>query len=322
MKVFVTRVIPAAGKKILEDAGLSITEWTEKRALSRDELIAHCLDHDALLSASTKIDSAFLNACKHLKVIALLSVGFDNVDIAEASRLKIPVGNTPGVLSKATADAAFLLMLATSRKAFYQHKKIARGEWGFFEPTADLGIELDGKTLGVFGLGKIGEEMARRCRGAYGMKIIYHNRSRNEQAERELGAEWVSFEDLLSQSDVLSVHTALTAETKGKFNLESFKKMKSNAIFVNTARGSIHVEKDLKSALKQGLIWGAGLDVTDPEPMDPLNPLLDFPNVSVLPHIGSATLETRNAMAELAANNIVAGLKGEQLPYPVNPEIY
>ena len=299
-----------------------MTEWTEKRAPSRDELIANCLEHDALLSASTKIDSVFLNACKHLKVIALLSVGYDNVDVAEAIKLGIPIGNTPGVLSAATADAAFLLMLATSRKAFYLHKKIAKGEWGFFEPTANLGIELHGKTLGVFGLGNIGLEMARRCKGAYGMKVIYHNRSRNEAAEQELGAVWVSFEELLAQSDVLTVHTALTPETKGTFNLTAFEKMKTNAIFINTARGGLHVETDLKIALEQGLIWGAGLDVTDPEPMDPKNPLLDFPNVSVLPHIGSATLETRNAMAQLAAQNIIAGLKGEQLPFPVNPEIY
>ncbi len=322
MKVFMTRVIPEIGKRLLREAGLSITEWTEKRPLTKEELIAHCLEHDALLSASTKLDQEFLNACKHLKVIALHSAGFDNVDVAEATRLKIPIGNTPGVLSDATADAAFLLMLATSRKAFFHHKRIAKGEWGFFEPTANLGIELKGKTLGIFGLGNIGTEMARRCAGAYGMRVIYHNRHFNKQAEQELGATWVSFEDLLSQSDVLSVHTALTPETRGTFNLAAFHKMKPNAIFINTARGGIHLEPDLRTALEEGLIWGAGLDVTNPEPMDPENPLLDFPNVCVLPHIGSATAETRNAMAELAARNIIAGLKGERIPYPVNPEIY
>ena len=322
MKVFVTRVIPEIGRQLLEDAGHVVTEWKEKRPLTKEELIEYCLQSDALLSASTKIDREFLNACKHLKVIALHSVGFDNVDVEEATRLMIPIGNTPGVLSRATADTAFLLMLATSRKAFYHHKRIAKGEWGFFDPTADLGIELDGKTLGIFGLGKIGVEMAKRCKGAYGMKVIYHNRHRNEDAEQELGAIWVSFDELLDKSDVLSVHTALTAETKGTFNLEAFRKMKGNSIFINTARGGIHVEADLKTALEGGLIWGAGLDVTQPEPMDKHNPLLDFPNVSVLPHIGSATLETRNAMAELAAKNILAGLKGERIPFPVNPEIY
>jgi glyoxylate reductase len=322
MKVFVTRVIPESGRRIIEQAGHEVTEWKEKRALSSQELIDHCLQYDAMLSVGSRIDSKFLTACKHLKVIALHSVGFDNVDLDEATRLRIPVSNTPGVLSAATADTAFLLMLATSRKAFYLHKKIINGEWGFFEPTADLGIELNGAKLGVYGLGKIGMEMAKKCAAAYGMKVIYHNRNRNAEAEQELGATYVSFADLLAQSDVLSVHTALTPETEGKFDLNAFKQMKTNAIFVNTARGKIHNEADLLLALKEGMIWGAGLDVTDPEPMDPNNELLNLPNVSVLPHIGSATVETRNAMAELAARNIVAGLAGQQLPNIINPEVY
>jgi glyoxylate reductase len=322
MKVFVTRVIPESGRKIIEDAGHEVTEWKEKRALSSQELIDMASQNDALLVVSAGINASFLKACKHLKVIALNSVGFDHVDVAEATRLKIPISNTPGVLSGATADTAFLLMLATSRKAFYLHKKIIQGEWGFFEPTVDLGIELNGGVLGVYGLGKIGMEMAKKCAAAYGMKIIYHNRNRNEDAERELGATYVSFDELLAKSDVLSVHTALTPETEGKFDLEAFRRMKNNAIFVNTARGKIHKELDLLEALKQGLIWGAGLDVTDPEPMDPANELLRMPNVSILPHIGSATVETRNAMAELSAKNIVAGLKGDKLPNIINPEVY
>ena len=322
MKVFVTRIIPESGRRIIEQAGHEVVEWKEKRALTSQELIDNCLEYDALLSVSSRIDAPFLQACKHLKVVALHSVGFDNVDLDEASRLKIPVSNTPGVLSGATADTAFLLMLATSRKAFYLHKKIISGDWGFFEPTADLGIELNGATLGVYGLGNIGFEMAKKCAGAYGMKIIYHNRSRNAKAEQELHATYVSFEELLAQSDVLSVHTALTPETEGKFNLEAFKQMKDRSIFVNTARGKIHNEKDLLEALQQGLIWGAGLDVTDPEPMDASNELLLMPNVCILPHVGSATVETRNAMAELAAKNIVAGLNKERLPNIVNPEVY
>lgn len=322
MKVFVTRVIPEAGRKIIEQAGHDVTEWKEKRPLSGQELIDACLPYDALLCVGSRVDATFLNACKHLKVIALHSVGFDNVDLPEATRLKIPISNTPGVLSGATADTAFLLMLATSRKAFYLHKKIINGDWAFFEPTADLGIELNGVTLGIYGLGKIGMEMAKKCVGAYGMKVIYHNRNRNEDAEQELNATYVSFPELLAQSDVLSVHTALTPETEGVFDLDAFKQMKTSSIFVNTARGKIHNEKDLLIALKKGMIWGAGLDVTDPEPMDPGNELLNMPNVSVLPHIGSATVETRNAMAELAAKNIVAGLRNDKLPNIINPEIY
>jgi len=322
MKVFIPRIIPEAGMKLLKEAGLEVTVWTEKRALSKQELIDHCMGKDALLSVSSRLDAAFLNACKHLKVIALHSVGYDNVDVEEATKLKIPVGNTPGVLSAATADTAFLLMLATSRKAFYMHKQIQKGKWGFFEPTANLGIELYGKTLGVCGLGKIGTEMARRCKGAYHMDIIYHNRHHNEEAENELGAVKVSFDELVKNSDVLTVHTALTPKTKGVFDYHIFSRMKPEAIFINTARGAIHNEEDLKRALEEGLIWGAGLDVTNPEPMHADNPLLDMPNVSVLPHIGSATVQTRDAMAVLAAKNIIAGLKGQRLPNIVNPEVY
>ena len=323
MKVFISRKIPEAGLQYLRDAGIHITEWVEKRDLLQEELIAHCENMDGLLSAGgNKIDQKFLEAVRHLKVISLHSAGYDNVDVAAATAIKMPIGNTPGVLSDATADIAFLLMLATSRKAFYMNKTIQQGAWGFFEPTANLGIDIRGKTLGVFGLGKIGFELAKKASAAFGMKIIYHNRGHHAEAEKELNAKWVSFDELLKSSDVLSVNTALTPETKGKFNREVFMKMKANAIFINAARGSIHNEDDLTEALQKGTIWGAGLDVTNPEPMRPDHPLLSMPNVCILPHIGSATEDTRAAMSLLAAKNIVAGLKGERLPFIVNPEVY
>jgi glyoxylate reductase len=320
MKVFITRAIFESGLQKLREAGIEYTQWTEKRDLTQQELIEHAKAHDALLFlGANKLDKDFLNACSHLKVISLHSVGYDKVDIEEAARLNIPVGNTPGVLSKATADTAFLLMLATSRKAFYMHKTIEKGEWGFSDPMANLGKELYGKTLGVFGLGKIGFEMARLCKSAYGMDIIYYNRSNNPEAEQELNARKVSFDELLANSDVLTVHTALTDETRGMFNKEVFNKMKPDAIFINTARGAIHNEDDLAEALEKGIIWGAGLDVTNPEPMKPGNPLLNMPNVCILPHIGSATLETRREMTRLAVENVIAGLKGEPLPNRVLP---
>lgn len=323
MKVFITRVVAPIGVQLLRQAGHMPTEWTERRELTPAELVSYCKQHDALLSVGpNKITAGFLEECRHLKVIALHAVGYDNVDLAAATRIGIPVSNTPGVLSHATADTAFLLMLAVSRRAFYLHKTIQRGQWSFFDPTANLGVELNGKTLGVFGLGKIGLEMARRCAGAYGMKIIYHNRHRNEEAENELQAQWVSFEELLAQSDVLSVHTSLTPETSGIFNLQTFSRMKPSAIFINTARGSIHDEADLTTALQQGLIGGAGLDVTNPEPMQQGNILLDMPNVAILPHIGSATIEARSAMARLAAENIIAGLQGRRLHNIINPDVY
>lgn len=323
MKVFISRKIPEAGLRFLRDAGVEISEWLEKRDLQPDELIDHCKKADAFLSAgSNKIDRTFLNAVRNMKVISLHSVGYDNVDVAAATEIKMPIGNTPGVLSDATADIAFLLMLATSRKAFYMSRTISQGEWGFSEPTDNLGIDIRGKTLGIFGLGKIGFELAKRAASAFGMKIIYHNRSHHEEAENELKAEWVTFDELLKRSDVLSINTALTTETRGKFNREVFQKMKRGSIFINAARGAIHNETDLTEALQKGIIWGAGLDVTNPEPMRPDHPLLFMPNVCVLPHIGSATEETRAAMSLLAAKNIVAGLQGEKLPYIVNPEIY
>ncbi|MEO9021582.1 MAG: D-glycerate dehydrogenase [Ginsengibacter sp.] len=323
MKVFITRIIAEAGLKLLRDAGIEIVEWKEKRELTPSELLENCKKCDALLSAGyNNMDALFLQQCSHLKVISLHSVGFDRVDIFEATRLKIPVGHTPGVVSSATADIAFLLMIAVSRKAFYVHKKILKGEWTFFDPSADLGIELTGKTLGIYGLGKIGFEMAKRCMGAYDMKVIYNNRHHNEKAEKELNAEMVSFEELLKRSDVISVHTSLTNETKGKFNATTFAKMKNSSLFINTARGAIHNEEDLINALQKGIIRGAGLDVTNPEPMRPDNPLLNMPGVAVLPHVGTATIETRSAMATIAAQNVIAGLYNKVLPYPVNPEVY
>lgn len=323
MKIFVSRKIPDIGYQLLNDAGLEVTAWGDDRILTKEELISYCKQNDALICMNgEKIDKEFLNECKHLKVISLYSVGYDNMDVAEATRLKIPLGNTPDVLSDATADIAFTLLLMTARKAIFHHKRILNKQWDFFRPTANLGIELKNKTLGIFGLGRIGMEMAKRCKGAYDMKVIYHNRFENKPAEKELSAKKVTFDELLSQSDILSVNSALTPDTRGVFNYTAFSKMKPRSIFINTARGAVHNEEDLIKALSEKLIWGAGLDVTNPEPMNPENPLLAMPNVSVLPHIGSATEEARNGMAKIAAENAIAGLNGEKLPHPINPEVY
>jgi len=323
MKVFVTGTIPQPGLSLLHEKGIEVLEWKEKRELTNDELVECSKSCDALLSVGpNKIDKQFLQTCSHLKVIALHSVGYNKVAVEVATELGIPISNTPEVLSDATADIAFLLMLAASRQAFYAHKQILAGKWGFFEATADLGLELKGCTLGIFGLGNIGLEMARRCAGAYQMKVIYHNRGHNKIAESELNAQRVSFNDLLTQSDIISVHANLSEETKGTFNLAAFSKMKPQSIFVNVARGAIHHEADLLTALQKKMIWGAGLDVTDPEPMRPDNPLLSLPTVAILPHIGSATVKARNAMSVIAAQNIIAGLNGERLPQIINSEVY
>lgn len=323
MKVFITRIIPEAGLQLFREAGIEVIQWEEKRELTQEELISNCKNVDGLLTAGrAKIDAAFLNECKHLKVISLFATGYDNVDIPEATKLKIPIGHTPDVLSKATADIAFLLMQNVARKAFFHHKRILNDDWNFFEPLANIGQDLQGKTLGIFGLGKIGFEMARASKGAFEMDILYHNRNNNTEAEEKLGARKVTFDELLTQSDVISVHANLSDETKNLFNKATFAKMKPNAIFINTARGPIHNESDLLEALQDKTIWGAGLDVTNPEPMDKNNPLLNLPNVAVLPHIGSSTEETRNNMSILSAKNAIAGIKGERLLKVVNPEVY
>lgn len=287
------------------------------------ELISSAKQNNALMCTVTeKIDKVFLDECRNLEIISQFAVGHDNIDVKEATRLGIPIGYTPDVLSEATADVAFGLLIATSRKMFYLSRTILKGNWDYFRPKEHLGIELKNKTLGIFGLGRIGVEMAKRCKGAYGMDIIYRNRTPNKHAEELLGAKAVSFDYLIQHSDVLSVHCSLNEETKGLFDEEVFKKMKKTAIFVNTSRGLVHNEMDLYEALKNGDIWGAALDVTNPEPMKPDNPLLSLENVAVLPHIGSATVETRDKMSRLAAQNIIEFYKGNKIPGIVNPEVF
>ncbi|HET9825173.1 MAG TPA: D-glycerate dehydrogenase [Chitinophagaceae bacterium] len=321
-KVFVTRDIPGMGIEMLKHEGFDVSVWPEDRPMKPDELIQAGKGANAMLTLLTdRIDKTFLQECKHLDIISQYSVGYDNIDINEATTFGIPIGYAPGAMSDATADVAFGLMIAVSRKMFYMHKSISKGEWTFFKPKANLGIELKNKILGILGLGRIGLQMAIRCRGAYNMQVIYHNRKRNTEAERTLNARLVSLDDLLKQSDVLSVHCALNDETRGMFNKMIFSKMKPTAIFINTARGAIHNEHDLFDVLNNGIIWGAGLDVTNPEPMNAKNPLLSMPNVAVLPHIGSATEEARGEMSRLAALNIVEFYKHRKIPNLVNPEV-
>jgi glyoxylate reductase len=322
IKIFVSSVLPDIGIDMLRKENFNVVTWDNDTPIPQDILLQNARVSNALLCTLTaKIDVDFLNECSHLEIISQFGVGYDNINIPEATMLGIPVGNTPDVLTDATADIAFGLMIAASRKMFFMHKKIERGEWKHFTPKANLGIELKHKTLGVFGLGRIGTEMAKRCKGAYNMDIIYYNRHRNIEAEKLLNAKYVSFDEVLAQSDVLSVHSTLTEETKGIFNKNAFNKMKPTSIFINTSRGGLHNEEDLIQALNGGKIWGAGLDVTNPEPMDKDNPLLNMENVAVLPHIGSATIEARNGMSKLAAENIIEFYKNGVIPHLINPEV-
>lgn len=321
-KILVTRLYPKAGISLLEKENFDLTQWEKERPMTPEELLGLAKTHDALLCTLTdRIDKAFLDECRHLEIISQFAVGYDNIDIAAATDLGIPVGFTPDAMSEATADIAFGLMIAVARNMFFMHKTIIHGQWGYFNPTGHLGIELKQKTLGIFGFGRIGLKMARLCNSAYDMKILYHNRTRNTEAEKLIDATYVGFDELLAQSDIVSVHCALTPETKHIFDLKAFKKMKPSAVFINTARGAIHQEKDLTLAVKEGLIRGAGLDVTDPEPMAKDNPLLFMENVCVLPHVGSATVEARNQMSILAAMNIITFYKTGRVPHIVNPGV-
>lgn len=323
MKVFINKRIPEIGINMLEEEGLQVT-LPENENLTYEEWLKYCQNADVILNVGGdfKYDKVFFDACPNIKAIALYSVGFDHVDIKEANQRNIPIGNTPDVLSRATSDVAFLLMQSVARRASYNFQKVKDGNWDTFDPLHALGQELYGKTLGIFGLGRIGFQMAEKCKKAFDMEIIYHNRRRNEEAERELGAMYVSFDELVRNSDVLSVHANFTPEHKDLFNKSVFEKMNPDAIFINTARGGFHQEQDLYNALQEGKIWGAGLDVTNPEPMSADNPILELSNVCVLPHIGSATIDARNGMARLAAGNLIAFSKGKEMLNCANPEVY
>jgi glyoxylate reductase len=322
IKVLVTRTIPVLGVEMLRNEGFSVTAWPHERPMTDQELMSESKKNNVILCVSAdNIGTDFINACSHLQMISQFAVGYDNIDVSLATKLGIPIGYAPGAMNEATADIAFGLMISVGRKFFYMHKGILKGAWTYFKPNANLGIEFNNKTLGIFGLGRIGMAMARRCKRAYNMSIIYCNRRPNLEAEKLYGAKQVSFDEMLQQSDVVSVHSVMSKETKEIFDKHAFNKMKPSSIFLNTARGGIHNEKDLIDALKKGTIWGAGLDVTNPEPMKQDNPLLEMENVCILPHIGSATIEARNEMSRMAAENIISYYKSNTVPNIVNPEV-
>ncbi len=319
-KVFVTRVIPAAGlDRVRADCDADV--WDGALPPAADVLRAKAKSCDGLLSLLTdKIDASLMDACPKLRVISNYAVGFNNVDIPAATDRGIRVGNTPGVLTDATADLAFALMIAAARNVVSGHAYTLSGKWKTWEPMGHIGQDLAGATLGVVGMGRIGAALAKRCVGGWGMKVLYNDLHRNADAERELGAKRVDLDVLLAQSDFVSLHANLTEGTHGMFDAAAFRKMKRTAVFVNTARGPLVVEKDLHDALANGDIFAAGLDVTDPEPPLMNNPLLKLANCVIAPHVASATVATRTAMANIAADNLLAGLDGRPLPHWVNPE--
>lgn len=320
-RVFITRRIPDAGlRQILEACDAEV--WPEPLPPSYELLKTKVSVCDGLVSLLTdKIDAPLLDAAPRLKVISNFAVGFNNIDLPAATARGIAVGNTPGVLTDATADMAFCLLIGAARQLVAGHQYTLSSQWKTWEPLGHLGQDLAGRTLGIVGMGRIGFAMAKRCRAGWDMNILYHDMYRNEMAEKHFGARSVDFETLLMESDFISVHTDLNEKTKGLFGLEQFRKMKRSAVFINTARGPIVNEAALYEALKTGVIFAAGLDVTDPEPPAPDNPLLKLPNIIIAPHIASATVGTRNAMADICAKNLLAGLRGEKLIAWVNPEV-
>ncbi len=262
-----------------------------------------------------QVDGALMDRCPHLKVISNYGVGVDHIRLADAAERGLPVGNTPGILDGATADMAFALLLASARRVVEGDRYARSPEFTVYDPGYMLGREVHHATLGILGMGRIGREIARRGAG-FSMRVLYHNRRPRTDAT-DVPAEFVSFDDLLRQSDYLVLSAPLTSETHGIIDDGAFAKMKRTATLINVARGPLVVTHDLVTALQTGQIAAAALDVTDPEPLPRNHPLLNMDNVVVVPHLGSATRETRDRMAEMSVANLLAGLAGEPLPWQV-----
>jgi glyoxylate reductase len=301
-RVFVTRELPGTAVDRLRDKH-EVEVWREPNPPPPDELARGCAEADALLCLLT--DSVGGELMRGLKAIANYAVGTDNIDLQAATQRGIPVGNTPDVLTETTADLAFALMLAAARRITEADAYVRGGRWGEWSPDVLLGHDLHGVTLGIVGYGRIGRAVARRARG-FDMKVIHG----------------VPLDELLERSDFVSLHAPLTDETRGMIGAEQLRRMKPTAILVNTARGPLVQSEALGDALRSGGIAGAALDVTDPEPLPPDHPLLKAPNLVVAPHIGSASHRTREAMADMAVDNLLAALAGERMPHCANPEVY
>lgn len=320
-KVFVTRVIPDKGLDLVKDF-CEVDLWEGELPPSRAELMQRVQGVDGLLCLLTdKIDGEVLDAAgAQLKVISNFAVGYDNIDVNAATARKLPVGNTPDVLTDATADFAFTLMLSAGRRILEGDRYVRAGRWQTWGPMLLLGIEMRGSTLGLVGFGRIGKAMARRAVG-FDMHVIYYD-PQETRYDPDVKATSVDFETLLEESDFISLHTPLTPDTHHLIDSEALSKMKPSAVLVNTSRGPVVDMDALYEALKFKRIFAAGLDVTEPEPLPADHPLLTLDNIVIVPHIASASRIARDKMAWLAAKNLIAGLKGDHLPNCVNPQAY
>jgi glyoxylate reductase len=304
----------------LRAAGLAIDLWPQNDPPPLAALHGAAAVADGLLTMLTdRIDADLLEAGPNLRIVSNMAVGYDNVDVTAASARGVVVTNTPGVLTDTTADLAFALMLAVARRVVEGDRVVREGGWGPWHPSFLLGRDIHRATLGVVGMGQIGRAVARRARG-FGMKVVYASRRRVED-EKALGVEWRSLDDLLRESDFISLHVSLNAETRNLIGARELALMKATAFLINTARGGIVDQSALVDALRSGRIAGAGLDVAVVEPVPVDDPLLELENVVITPHVGSATVETRTKMADLAVDNLIAFFEGRKPPHTVNPEV-
>jgi len=316
MKVLVTRQIPV---RFIEDLKTvaDVEMYHEKlKVMPREELLNKSQDADVVITMmSDLIDREYLNHCSNLKAVINLAVGYDNIDVDYANDKGIIVCNTPDVLTETTAELGFTLMLVTARRIIEAAHLVESGEWKGWEPYLMAGKDIHRKSVGIYGMGSIGTAFARRCKG-FGMEIMYHTRTRHEDAEKELGAQYVSFEEIL-KADYVVCTAPLTEETENIFNKEVFQKMNDDSIFINIGRGGHVVEEDLLEAIQNSEIGAAGLDVLREEPIKEGHPFLKEKNIVVLPHIGSATVETRDAMIQLCVDNAKHIINGEEPETPV-----
>jgi lactate dehydrogenase-like 2-hydroxyacid dehydrogenase len=318
--VFITRRIPVNGL----DSIFAVTQarvWEGDLPPTRPELLSAIVGCAGVLTLLTdRVDPEFLDrAGPGLLVVSNLAVGYDNIDVAACSARGVAVGNTPGVLTEATADFAFALILAAARRIPEASRFVLAGQWQAWDPLLLLGSDVGGATIGIVGFGRIGQAVARRARG-FGMEILYASRTPADDAlEAELGARQVPLAELLSRSDFVSLHVSLSPATHHLIDAAALARMKPTAILINTARGAVVDSAALHAALRDRRIAGAALDVTDPEPLPLDDPLMGLDNCLIVPHVASATTATRNRMAAMAAANLIAGLRGEALPTPVLP---
>lgn len=319
--VYVTRRIPESGLALLRET-CTVELNPEDRPLRREELLAAVKEAQGVVGLLTdRIDAEFFDAAPKLKGYANYAVGFDNIDVAEATRRGIPVSNTPDVLTRATAELAWALLFAVARRVAEGDRVMRSGAWSGWGPLQYIGLDISGKTLGIVGAGRIGTAMARMSRG-FDMRVLYTTGSgkQNQTLDSELHARRVEFEELLREADFISVHTPLTPKTRHLFDARAFGRMKPTACLVNTGRGPVIKEDDLVQALKEGRIAGAGLDVYENEPAMAQG-LAGLENVVLLPHVGSATQSSRDDMALLAARNLLAMLEGRRAETCLNPQV-